>query len=326
LELTPERRADGAHRSPSQRTRKIRRRIDNPGMTAISTAASPRKCNDARSGDGMETIKTQGIEVPKLGLGTFRLQGKDCHEAVLTALAMGYRHIDTAEMYANEDSVGDALEDTDVPRDQIHLTTKVWWQNLAPDAIRKAFDTSLRKLKTDYVDFYLIHWPAPEMNLAAALETLMRIKDEGGARAIGVCNFPTALLKQAVEEIKAPIACNQVEYHVLLSQNTLLPYMQSKGVPLTAYAPLAQGRLASYPELQQIADKHGATAAQVALAWLLEQNGVMAIPKARSEASQRSNLGALKIKLDFDDRALIAKLPKDQRFVKPAFSPEWDPE
>ena len=274
----------------------------------------------------MVSVTTQGLNVPKLGLGTFKLQGKDCHEAVLTALAMGYRHIDTAEMYANEESVGDALQDTDVPREQIHVTTKVWWQNLAPDAIRKAFDQSLSKLKTDYVDFYLIHWPAPDMNLAATLETLMRIKAEGGARAIGVCNFPVALLKQAVEDIKAPIACNQVEYHVLLSQNRLLPYAQSKSVPLTAYAPLAQGRLASYPELQQIADKHNATAAQIALAWLLEQDGVLAIPKARSEASQRSNLGALSVRLDQDDRALIAKLPKDQRFVKPAFAPEWDPE
>ncbi|WP_322515903.1 aldo/keto reductase [Rhodopseudomonas palustris] len=274
----------------------------------------------------MQTIQTQGLNVPRLGLGTFKLQGKDCHAAVLSALSMGYRHIDTAEMYANEDFVGDALEDTEVPRDQIHLTTKVWWQNLAPEAIRKAFDQSLAKLKTDYVDFYLIHWPAPDMNLASALEALMRIKDAGGARAIGVCNFPLALLKQAIEEIGAPIACNQVEYHVLLGQKTLLPYMQSKGVPLTAYAPLAQGRLAAMPELQQIADKHDATAAQIALAWLLEQDGVMAIPKARSEASQRSNLDALKIKLDQDDRALIAKLPKDQRFVKPAFSPEWDKE
>jgi len=274
----------------------------------------------------MQTLTTQGLDVPRLGLGTFKLQGKDCHEAVLSALAMGYRHIDTAEMYANEDSVGDALQDTDVPRDQIHLTTKLWWTNLAPDAIRKAFEQSLRKLKTDYVDFYLIHWPAPDMNLARALETLMRIKEAGGARAIGVCNFPVALLKQAVEEIQAPIACNQVEYHVLLGQTKLLPYMQSKGVPLTAYAPLAQGRLASYPELQQIADKHKATAAQIALAWLLKQDGVMAIPKARSEASQRSNLGALDVKLDQDDRALIAKLPKDQRFVKPAFQPAWDAE
>lgn len=272
----------------------------------------------------MDNLNTQGLQVPKLGLGTFRLQGKDCHEAVLTALRLGYRHIDTAEMYANEDAIGDALQDAGIAREQLHITSKVWWQNLKPDAIRKAFDQSLAKLKTDYLDFYLIHWPAPDMDLAAALETLMRIKDDGGARAIGVCNFPVALLKQAVEDIGAPIACNQVEYHVLLGQDKLLSYARSKSVLLTAYAPLAQGRLASYPQLQSIADKHGATAAQIALAWLLEQDGVMAIPKARSEASQKSNFGALGIKLDDADRAVIAKLPKDQRFVNPDFAPQWD--
>jgi 2,5-diketo-D-gluconate reductase B len=211
-----------------------------------------------------------------------------------------------------------------VPRGELHITTKVWWQNLAPDAIRRAFDTSLAKLKTSYVDFYLIHWPAPDMDLAAALETLSQIKAQGGARAIGVCNFPVALLKQAVEDIGAPIACNQVEYHVLLGQDKLKAYCATKAIPLTAYAPLAQGRLANYPQLQAIADKHGATASQVALAWLLQQDGVMAIPKSKSEASQRSNLAALNVKLDDADRAIIAALPKDQRFVNPGFAPQWD--
>jgi 2,5-diketo-D-gluconate reductase B len=274
----------------------------------------------------MDTLATQGLDVPKLGLGTFRMQGDDCRAAVASALALGYRHIDTAEMYGNEDAVGDAIAASGIARDQIHITTKVWWQNLAPDAIRKAFDTSVAKLKTPYVDFYLIHWPAPDMNLAAALETLMRIKQDGGARAIGVCNFPVALLRQAVEEIKAPIACNQVEYHVLLGQSRLQSYASSKGVPLTAYAPLAQGRLASLPELIAIANKHKVTASQVALAWLLEQDGVMAIPKARGEASQKSNLAALSVKLDDADRAAIAGLPKDQRFVNPGFAPKWDPQ
>jgi len=277
------------------------------------------------SGDVMDTLTTQGLTVPKLGLGTFRMQGDECRAAVASALTLGYRHIDTAEMYGNEDAVGDAVAASGVPRDQIHITTKVWWQNLAPDAIRKAFDRSIAKLKTPYVDFYLIHWPAPDMNLAAALEALMRIKQDGGARAIGVCNFPVALLRQAVEDIKAPIACNQVEYHVLLGQTRLLTYARSSGVPLTAYAPLAQGRLAAYPQLAAIAAKHGATAAQVALAWLLDQDGVMAIPKARGESSQRGNLGALELKLDDADRAVIAALPKHERFVNPAFAPAWDP-
>lgn len=272
----------------------------------------------------MDRITIQGLQVPKLGLGTFRLQGEPCRIAVESALALGYRHIDTAEMYANEDAVGDAVASSGIARDQIHITTKVWWQNLAPDAIRRAFDASLAKLKMDYVDFYLIHWPAPDMDLAAALRTLLSIKEQGGARAIGVCNFPVALLKQAVEELQAPIACNQIEYHVLLGQSRLCDYAQRHGIPIVAYAPLAQGRLASYPQLQAIADKHGATPSQVALAWLLQQDNVLAIPKSGSPASQRSNLAALDLKLDDDDRAAIARLPKDQRFVNPPFAPQWD--
>jgi 2,5-diketo-D-gluconate reductase B len=272
----------------------------------------------------MDTLATQGLRVPKLGLGTFRMQGEACRAAVESALSLGYRHIDTAEMYANEDAIGDAVAASNVARKDLHITTKVWHTNLTPDAIRKAFDASRTKLKTDYVDFYLIHWPSPDMNLAAALETLMRIKQDGGARAIGVCNFPIALLKQAVEDIGAPIACNQVEYHVLLNQDRLLTYARSKNIPLVAYAPLAQGRLADYPELTSIARKHNVTSAQVALKWLLQQDGVMAIPKAQRPESQKGNLDALTVSLDQDDRALIAKLPKDQRFVNPGFAPKWD--
>src|SRR3954447_25710160 len=166
-------------------------------------------------GEFMNVIDTQGLRLPKLGLGTYRMQGTVCREAVERALALGYRHIDTAEMYANEEAVGAVLAGTGVPRGELHVTTKVWAEILAPDAIRRSFDNSMKKLKLDFVDLYLIHWPARGMNLAAALETLMTLKGEGRTRAIGVANFTTALLKQAVEEIKAPIACNQIEYHVM---------------------------------------------------------------------------------------------------------------
>jgi 2,5-diketo-D-gluconate reductase B len=272
----------------------------------------------------MDTLTTQGLRVPRLGLGTFRMKDDICRAAVESALGLGYRHIDTAEMYDNEEAVGAGMAASGVARKDIHLTTKVWHTNLAPDAIRKAFDASLAKLKTDYLDFYLIHWPGENMNLAAAIETLLKIKDQGGIRAIGVCNFPVALLKQAVEEIGAPIACNQVEYHVLINQDRLRAYALSKNVPLVAYAPLAQGRLADYPQLAEIARKHNASAAQVALKWLLEQDGVMAIPKAQRAESQQANLDALKLTLDDADRAVIKALPKDQRFVNPAFAPKWD--
>ena len=272
----------------------------------------------------MDPLQTQGISLPRLGLGTYRMQGAVCREAVESALALGYRHIDTAEMYANEDAIGAALASAKVPRGELHVTTKVWPDNLAPDAIRRAFDNSMKKLKLDYVDLYLIHWPARGMNLPAALDTLMKLKEEGRTRAIGVANFTVALLKQAVEEIKAPIACNQIEYHVMLDQSKVMRYMAEKSIPLVAYCPLAQGRAASDETLIAIGNKHGAPPAQVALKWLLDQNGVAAIPKASRRESQQANLDALKLQLDDEDRKVIAALPKDKRFVSPAFAPAWD--
>ena len=272
----------------------------------------------------MEHLQTQGVSLPRLGLGTYRMQGDVCRAAVESALGLGYRHIDTAEMYGNEEAIGAAIATAKVARKDLHITTKVWNENLAPDAIRKAFDTSLKKLRLDHVDLYLVHWPAKNMNLPAMFETLLRLKQEGRTRAIGVANFNIALLKTVVEEIKAPIACNQVEYHVMLDQTPLRKYLNAKAIPLVAYCPLAQGRAASDETLMAIGRKHGASAAQVALKWLLDQDGVAAIPKASRAESQRANLGALNVGLDEEDMKAIAGLPKDQRFVNPGFAPAWD--
>ena len=272
----------------------------------------------------MEYLQTQGISLPRLGLGTFRLQGDACRAAVESALGIGYRHIDTAEMYGNEQAIGDAIAASGVARNDLHVTTKVWNENLAPDAIRHAFDASLRKLKLDHFDLYLVHWPAKNMNLPAMFETLMKLKQEGFTHAIGVANFNIALLKTVVEQIKAPIACNQVEYHVMLDQTPLRKYLAAKSIPLVAYCPLAQGRVASDPTLTAIGRKHGATAAQVALKWLLDQDGVAAIPKASRSESQKANFDAQHVGLDDEDIKAIAGLPKDRRCVNPGFAPAWD--
>lgn len=272
----------------------------------------------------METIKTQGIAMPKLGLGTFRMQGDACRAAVESALALGYRHIDTAEMYGNEEPIGAAIAASRLPRGELHVTTKVWVDNLAPDAIRRALDASMKKLRLDRIDLYLVHWPSRSMNLPAVLETLMKLKEEGRTRAIGVANFTTALLEVAVEQVRAPIACNQVEYHVMLDQSKLRRYLAAHDVPLVAYCPLAQGRVASDETLARIGRKHDAGAAQVALKWLLDQDGVAAIPKASRAESQKANLDALKVVLDDEDRKAIAALPKDRRCVNPGFGPDWD--
>jgi 2,5-diketo-D-gluconate reductase B len=276
------------------------------------------------SGVTMESLKTQGIALPKLGLGTFRMQGDACRAAVESALGLGYRHIDTAEMYGNEEAIGAAIAASGVARGDLHVTTKVWHENLAPDAIRRACDASLKKLRLDHVDLYLVHWPSRSMKLPAVFETLLKLREEGRTRAIGVANFTTALLKTVVEEIRAPIACNQVEYHVMLDQTKVAKYLAARSIPLVAYCPLAQGRVASDATLAAIGEKHDASAAQVALKWLLDQNGVAAIPKASRAESQQANLDALKVKLDDADRKAIAALPKDRRCVNPGFGPDWD--
>lgn len=269
-------------------------------------------------------LTSQGMRMPKLGFGTWRLSGAAGTRAVVGALELGYRHIDTARMYDNEEAVGEALAATSVAREEIHVTSKVWYTDLAPAALRRAAEASLRALRTEYLDLYLIHWPAPDMDLAAALDALLRLREEGKLRAIGVSNFTVALLRRAVEELGAPIACNQVEYHVGLSQAPVLEYARAHDMAVAAYLPLARGRLADNATLAEIAGKHGCSVEQVALAWLLGQEGVAAIPKAARPENQRANLEALRVRLDDADRAAIARLPQDQRWVDPGWAPAWD--
>ena len=272
----------------------------------------------------METITTQGVALPRLGFGTFRMPGAAAQPVVESALALGYRHIDTAAMYENEAAVGAAIAASGVARAELFVTTKVWHDQLAPDALHRAFDASLRKLGLDHIDLYMVHWPSKDMAMASMLEALMSLREQRLTRAIGVCNFNLPMLRRAIEEVGAPIASVQVEYHPYLSQSALLSYLRRHEVPLTAYAPLAQGRAASDPVLAAIGRKHGVSAAQIAIAWLLDQPGVAVIPKAGRPESQKANLAALDIRLDDEDRAAIAALPKDQRFVRPPFAPAWD--
>lgn len=272
----------------------------------------------------METITTPGVAIPRLGFGSFRMPGADAQPVVESAIALGYRHIDTAAMYENEAAVGAAIATSGVARGELFVTTKVWHDQLGPEALHRAFEASLRKLCLDHVDLYMIHWPSRDMDMAATLDALMSLRERGLTQAIGVCNFNLPMLRRAVEEIGAPIASVQLEYHPFLSQAPMLAYLRGQGIPLTAYAPLAQGRAANDPTLATLGAKHDCSAAQMAIAWLLDQPGVAVIPKAARPESQRANLDALAIRLDDEDRAAIAALPKDQRFVRPPFAPDWD--
>ncbi|MGH8334645.1 MAG: aldo/keto reductase [Pseudomonas fluorescens] len=269
-------------------------------------------------------VNAQGLNMPKLGLGTWPMLGEECTRAVEQALALGYRHIDTAAAYNNEDAVGQALMNSPTPRDQIHVTTKVWWDQLQPDAMRHSMDRSLQALRSDYVDLFMIHWPTTDWDLSRTIETLVSFKEQGLARNIGVANFPLPLLRKVVEELGTPLSAIQVEYHVLLGQNTLLDYARQHDLALTAYTPLARNKVSDIPQIQQIAAKHGVLPTQVALKWLLDQQNVAAIPKASSQANQLANLAALEVNLDDEDRALIAGLSKRERQVNPDFAPVWD--
>jgi len=269
-------------------------------------------------------LKTAHLTMPALGLGTWPLKGAECEAAVESALGLGYRHIDTAEMYGNEVEVGAAIGRSAVPRGEIFLTTKIWYDKPDGASFRAAFQQSLERLQQPYVDLLLIHWPSPALDLASVLTALAELHAEGLARAVGVSNFPSKLLRRALDLGIAPIACLQVEQHAMLGQQKLLDVTQPADIVTTSYTPLGKGEMLAHPVLTGIAARHGATPAQVALAWLLSKRLVAAIPKAAGPVRQAENLAAARLTLTDADLTAIAALPKQRRFVNPAFAPEWD--
>jgi 2,5-diketo-D-gluconate reductase B len=260
--------------------------------------------------------------IPKIGFGTWRLTGSECSDGVADALAAGYRHVDTAAMYDNEEEVGSGLRASGVERSEVFLATKVWPDELEPERVRASLEGSLRRLGTEYVDLFLIHWPNPRLPLAATLAAMSELRDEGLTRELGVSNFTALQFREAID--LAPVIVNQVEYHPFLSQEPVLEVCRERNVELTAYRPLAKGEVGDNPVIAEIAAARGATPAQVTLAWLLGQEPVSAVPKASSPERRRENLAALELELTPDERAEIDALPKDQRRVETEWSPEWD--
>jgi 2,5-diketo-D-gluconate reductase B len=272
-------------------------------------------------------LDIKGVRVPALGLGTWQLSGRGCFEAVRQALDLGYRHIDTAQMYGNETEVGWAIRDSGIARDQIFLTTKLAPGNFAAAAVKCSTEESLRRLATDYVDLLLIHWPTGEAPLGETLGALAALRKAGKARHIGVSNFNVALLQEAVDTHGADLLCNQVEYHPYLSQRAVLATVRRHGMMLTAYSPLARGRAQRDTALSAIGCTYGKSPAQVALRWLLDQDGVAAIPKAASRTHLAANLAVFDFALTAADRAQIDALRDGYRVVDPAgWAPDWDPE
>ncbi len=270
-------------------------------------------------------VKANGAAIPAIGLGTFKLDGEACTEAVRTAIGAGYRHVDTAKMYGNEAAVGAGLKASGVARDEIFVTTKVWWEDIAPGDLQRSAESSLKRLGLDAVDLLLIHWPNPAIPLAGSIAALCETKARGLARNIGISNFPTALIRQAVRLASEPLVANQVEYHPYLDQSAVLAACRENGLALTSYCPLGRGELVSDPVVLRIAEAHGKTPGQVILRWHVQQPGVIAIPKSGTPRNILANLDVFDFSLSEDEmRALSGLARPEGRMVRPDFSPAWD--
>lgn len=270
-------------------------------------------------------VNAHGIEVPRLGFGTWKLQDAECVEAVTSALSAGYRHLDTAQAYHNEEQVGEGMRASGVARQDIFLVTKIWRDKMQEGELQASLDASLRKLGTDYVDLLLIHWPVAEVPLEETLRALDAARQAGKARLIGVSNFTVSLLREAEKILPGQLACNQVEYHPFLSQAPLMDWMKQHSMFLTAYSPLARGKLSDVPELMDMAETHGRTIEQIALRWFMQQASVVAIPKASSRKHQLANLAIFDFSLSDAEMEIINHLARpDGRFINPSWAPTWD--
>lgn len=265
--------------------------------------------------------------IPTFGAGTFRLQGQVVIDAVRNALELGYRAIDTAQIYGNEAELGQAIAESGIARDQLFVTTKIWVDNYSEDKLMPSLRQSLDKLRLDQVDLTLIHWPAPGKGvpLEAAVSNLARAMQQGLTRRIGVSNFNIANTAQAIGAVgKDAIATNQIELSPYLQNRKLVAYLQEQGIPVTSYMTLAYGKVLGDPVLGEIAARHQATPAQVALAWAL-QLGYAVIPSSTKRENLASNLQAKALRLSADDMARIAALERNGRQVDPAgLAPDWD--
>jgi len=268
------------------------------------------------------TLSLHGAEIPRLGFGTWQITGRDATDGVQDALDLGYRHVDTARAYENEAEVGAGLKASPVAREDIWLTTKLWYTKLRRTEVREQLEGSLRDLQVEYVDLLLIHWFNPDIPLEETLDAMAELKDEGKVRHLGVSNFPTRELRRALE--LQPILTDQVEFHPQLGQDALLEVAQEHDVMLTAYSPFAHGKLLDDPVLTEIGEAHGKSAGQVALRWLLDHPNVSVVPKASSRANRQANLEVFDFALSDDERARIDGLPKDRRVIDTPWAPEWD--
>lgn len=267
------------------------------------------------------------MSIPTIGLGTFRLQGQAAIDSVRNGLDVGYRAIDTAQIYGNEAEVGQAIAESGVARSALFLTTKIWTENLSRDKLVPSLKDSLAKLRTDHVDLTLIHWPSPGDGVPVAefMGALADAREQGLTRQIGVSNFTIGLMQQAIDVVGAgAIATNQVELHPFLQNRKVADFASSQGIPITSYMTLGYGKVLQDPVVQAIAQRNGATPAQVVLAWAM-QLGHAVIPSSTKRANLQGNLGALAVRLSEPDMAAIGALDRGGRLTSPqGLAPAWD--
>jgi diketogulonate reductase-like aldo/keto reductase len=273
-------------------------------------------------------IAANGAHIPAIGLGTWPLKGDTCEQAVQVALAAGYRHIDTAAMYGNEAEVGRGIRASAVPREDVWVTTKVWWENLSERALRISAEASLKALGLSYVDLLLIHWPNPAIPLSESMRALCKVKRDGLTRNIGISNFPTRLMDEAVALSSEPIVTNQVEYHPHLDQSRVLAAARRHGMTITAYCPLGRGSIGGVldePVVVDIARSKGRTPGEIVMRWHMQQPGVIAVPKSATPGRIRANIDVFSLTLSEAEMARISALARPNgRVVNLAFAPQWD--
>lgn len=274
----------------------------------------------------MKTLSVNGAEMPAVGLGTWTLSGRACSDLVMQALDTGYRHVDTAAIYGNEEDVGAGLRGSRVPREEVFLTTKVWWTDLAPHDLQRAARESLEKLQLDHVDLLLIHWPNPDIPLAETMEALNAVRAEGLTRHIGVSNFPSRLLREAVSLSRAPLVANQVECHPYLDQSKIYDACRENGMAMVAYCPLYRGGdLLGERVIRDAAERHGKTPGQIVLRWHIEREGVGVIPRTSRRERLAENIDIFDFALDAEEILAIDSLTRaGRRLCDFSFSPEWD--
>ncbi len=274
----------------------------------------------------MHHVDANGANIPAIGLGTWTLTGKAATRLVADAIRSGYRHVDTATMYDNEEAVGAGLRASGVSRDEIFLTTKVWPSDIGDGDLQRSVAASLKRLQVDRLDLALIHWPSGTIPLAESIRALNEVKDRGLARHIGVSNFTVALLAEAVVLSRHPLACNQIEYHPFLNQERVLAACRGHGMAVVSYCPLARGaELFPEPAVTAAAERHGRTPAQIVLRWQVQQEGVVAIPRSSNAERIAQNLRVFDFALEADEMAALDALRvRQHRICDFEFSPEWD--